>query len=192
VTATGFQHQDAYPLAIRKVVCYLCRIFEEHLIPTPMRLFPLAIRMQVWQARMRNLERRRHQEDLLYHVVAYLVSLNKLFDEQARFLREQTHGAEQAELAVRMHQNRVAQAEARTAAAISSEVVAHENLRQFQDRCMQEWTSSGTPVPTIGETQVLIGTPIIGWGGLFGTPQAPAEGAERLVAAAEEGAVEQP
>jgi hypothetical protein len=53
---------------------------------------------------MRNLEWCRHQEDLLYHVVTYLVSLDKLFDEQARFLREQTHRAKQAELAVRMHQ----------------------------------------------------------------------------------------
>jgi hypothetical protein len=131
VTATRFQHRDAYPLAIRKALCYLCRIFEEHLIPTPMRLFPLAIRTQVWQARMRNLERRRHQEDVLYHVVAYLVSLDKLFDEHARFLREQTHRAEQAELAVRMHQIRVDQAEARTEATISSEAVAHENLRQI-------------------------------------------------------------
>jgi hypothetical protein len=112
---------------------------------------------------MRNLERRRHQEDLLYHVVAYLVSLDKLFDEQARFLREQTHRAKQAELVVRMHQIRVAQAEARTTAAISSEAVAHENLRQIQDRRMQDWTSSGMPIPAIGETQVLIGTPIIGW-----------------------------
>jgi hypothetical protein len=80
---------------------------------------------------MRNLERRRHQEDVLYHVVTYLISLDKLFDEHARFLREQTYQAEQAELAVRMHQIRVAQAEARTAAAISSEAVAHENLRQI-------------------------------------------------------------
>jgi hypothetical protein len=40
VTATGFQHRDAYPLAIRKALRYLCQIFEEHLIPTPMRLFP--------------------------------------------------------------------------------------------------------------------------------------------------------
>jgi hypothetical protein len=191
VTATRFQHWDAYPLAIRKALRYLCRIFEEHLIPTPMRLFPPAIKTQVWQARMRNLERRRHQEDLLYHVVTYLVFLDKLFDEHARFLREQTHWAEQAELAVRMHQIRVAQAEARTAAAISSKAVTHENLRQIQDQRMQEWTSSGTPVPAIGETQVLIGTPIIGWGGLFGTPQAPPKGAERSAAAVEEGAVEQ-
>jgi hypothetical protein len=138
VTATGFQHRDAYPLAIRKALRYLCWIFEEHLTPTPMRLFPPVIRTQVWQARMRNLERRRHQEDLLYHVVAYLISLDKLFDEQARNLRKQTHRAEQAELAVRMHQIRVAQAEARTAAAISSEAIAHENLRQIQDRRMQE------------------------------------------------------
>jgi hypothetical protein len=162
VIATGFKHRDAYPLAIRKALRYLCRIFEEHLIPTLMRLFPPAIRMQVWQARMRNLERRRHQEDVLYHVVAYLISLDKLFDEHAQFLREQTHRAEQAELAVRMHQIRVAQAKARTTATISSEAVAHENLKQIQDRRMQEWTSSGTPVTAIGETQVLIGTPIIG------------------------------
>jgi hypothetical protein len=141
---------------------------------------------------MRNLEWCRHQEDLLYHVVAYLVSLDKLFDEQAQFLREQTHRAEQAELAVRMHQIRVAQAEARTAAAISSEAIAHENLRQIQDWRMQEWTSTGMPVPAIGETQVLIGTPIIGWGGPFGTPQAPPEAAKRSAVAAEEGAVEQP
>jgi hypothetical protein len=38
----------------------------------------------------------------------------------------------------------------------------------------------------------MIGTPIIGWGGHFGTLQAPPEGAERSAAAAEEGAVEQP
>jgi hypothetical protein len=179
-------------LATRKALRYLCRIFEEHLIPTPMRLFPPAIRMQVWQACMRNLEQRRYQEDLLYHVVAYLISLDKLFNEHARFQREQTHRAEQAELAVRMHQIQVAQAEARTTAAISSKAIAHENLRQIQDRHMQEWTSSGTPVAAIGETEVLIGTPIIGWGGLFGTPQAPPEGAERSAAAAEEGAIEQP
>jgi hypothetical protein len=53
---------------------------------------------------MRNLERRRHQEDLLYHIVAYLVSLDKLFDDQAKLLREQISRAEQAEVTVRMHQ----------------------------------------------------------------------------------------
>jgi hypothetical protein len=30
---------------------------------------------------------------------------------------------------------------------------------------MQEWTNSGTPVPAIGEAQVLLGTPLVGWGG---------------------------
>jgi hypothetical protein len=48
------------------------------------------------------------------------------------------------------------------------------------------------PIPTVGETQVLIGTPITGWGGLFGTLQAPPEGAERTTATVEGGAVEQP
>jgi hypothetical protein len=113
VTATGFRHQDAYPLAIRKALRYMCRIFEEHLVSTPMRLFPPAIRTQVWQDHMRNLERRRNQDDLLYQAIAYLVALDKLVNEQARFLREQINRAEQAELAVRMHQIQVAQAEAR-------------------------------------------------------------------------------
>jgi uncharacterized coiled-coil protein SlyX len=116
-------------LALRKALRYLCWIYEEHLVPTPLRYFPPAIRTPVWQARMRNLERRRHQEDLLYHVVAYLVSLDKLFDNQDKHLREQISRFEQAEATVRMHQVRVAQAEARTAAAISSEAVAQESLR---------------------------------------------------------------
>ena len=63
-----------------------------------------------------------------------------------------------------MHQVRAAQAEARTAATISSEAVAHESLMRIRDQCMQEWIGSGTPVPAIGEAQVLIGTPVIGWG----------------------------
>jgi hypothetical protein len=40
VTATGFRHRDSYPLALRKALCYLCQIYEEHLVPTPMRYFP--------------------------------------------------------------------------------------------------------------------------------------------------------
>jgi hypothetical protein len=96
-------------------------------------------------------------------VLAYLVSLNQLFDDQGRLLREQISHAEQAEVTVRMHQVRVAQDEARTAAAISSETVAHESLRRIQDQRMQEWTNSGTHVLAIGEAQVLLGTPLVGW-----------------------------
>ena len=119
---------------------------------------------------MTSLERRHHEEDPLYQVATYLASLDQLFDEQASILREQTHWAEQAELAIRMHQIQVAQAEARAAATISSEAVAQESLRQARDRRMQEWTRSGTPVPAVGENHALLGTPIIGWGPLFGTP----------------------
>ena len=89
-----------------------------------MRFFPPAIRTPVWEARMRSLEWRRHEESLLYPVAIYLASLDQLFDEQANILREQTHRAEQAELAVRLQQVRAAQAEARAAAAVSSEAVA--------------------------------------------------------------------
>ena len=77
-------------------------------------------------------------------------------------LREQTHRAEQAELAIRMHQIRVAPAEARAAAAVISEAVAQESLMQAQNLHIQEWTRSGMPVPAIGETHVLLGTPIMG------------------------------
>jgi hypothetical protein len=129
---------------------------------------------------MRNLERRCHEEDLLYHIDAYLVSLDKLFDDQAKLLREQISRAEQAEVTVRMHQVRVAQAKARTAAAISSEAVAHESLRLIQDQRLQEWTNRGTPVPTIGEAQVLLGTPLVGWGGTIETPHAPPAVTEQL------------
>jgi hypothetical protein len=131
---------------------------------------------------MRHLEQRRHQEDLLYHVVAYLVSLDQLFDEQGRLLREPISRAEQAEITVRMHQVRVAQAEARTAAAISSEIVAHESLRRIQDQRMQEWTNSGTPVIAIGEAQVLLGTPLVGWGGTLETLPSPLAVTEQPIA----------
>jgi hypothetical protein len=185
MTAIGFRHRDTYPLALRKALRYLRRIYEEHLVPTPMRYFPTAIRTLVWQARMRNLERRRHQKDLLYHIVAYLISLDKLFDDLAKLLREQMSRVEQAEVIVTMHQVRVAQAEARTTAAISSEAVAHESLRQIQDQRMQEWTNSGTPVLAIGEAQVLLGTPLVGWGGTIETPPAPSVVTEQPTTTAE-------
>ena len=86
----------------------------------------------------------------------------------------------------------MAQAEARAAAAVSSEAVAQERLRQARDLLIQEWTRSGTPVPAIGETHVLLGTPIMGWGPLFGTPQAPPENPEGPTAAVEGEAAEQP
>ena len=57
---------------------------------------------------------------------------------------------------------------------------------------MQEWTRSGTPVSAIGENHVLLGTPIIGWGPLLGTPQAPPENPEGSTATVEGEAAEQP
>jgi hypothetical protein len=79
----------------------------------------------------------------------------------------------------------VAQAEARTAAAISSEVVAHESFRRIQDQRMQEWTNSGTPVSAIGEAQVLLGTHLVGWGGTIETLPAPTVVTEQPTATAE-------
>jgi hypothetical protein len=79
----------------------------------------------------------------------------------------------------------VAQAEARTAPAISSEVVAHESLRRIQDQRMQEWTNSGTPIPAIGEAQVMLGTPLVGWGGTIEALPAPPVVTEQPTATAE-------
>ena len=141
---------------------------------------------------MRSLERRRHEEDPLYQVATYLASLDQLFDEQANILREQTHRAEQAELAVRLQQIRAAQAEARAAAVVSSEAVAQESLRQARDWRMQEWIRSGTPVPEIGEYHVLLGTPVIGWGTLFESPQAPTKNPGRPNTATTREATTQP
>ena len=107
-------------------------------------------------------------------------------------MREQTHQTEQAELAVRLQQIRAAQAETRAAAAVSNEAVAQESLRQARDRRMQEWTRSGTPVPAIGEDHILLGTPVIGWGPLLGTPQAPPENPEGSTSAIEGEAAGQP
>jgi hypothetical protein len=133
-----------------------------------------------------------HKEGPLYQVATYLAALDQLFDEQANLLREQTYRAEQAELAVRLQQIRAAHAEARAAAAVSSEAVAQESLRQARDRRMQDWTRSGTPVPAIGEDHVLLGTPVIGWGPLFGNSQAPPENPESSAAAVEGDAATQP
>ena len=57
---------------------------------------------------------------------------------------------------------------------------------------MQEWARSETPVPAIGEDHVLLGTPVIGWGPLFGNPQAPPENLGRSTAAAARVATTQP
>jgi hypothetical protein len=141
---------------------------------------------------MRSLERPCHEEGPLYEVATYLAALDQLFDEQANLLREQTHRAEQAELAVRLQQIRAAQAEARAAATVSSEAVAQESLRQARDRRMQEWTRSGTPVPAIGEDHVLLGTPVIGWGPLFGNSPAPSENPESSATAVERNSATQP
>ena len=65
-------------------------------------------------------------------MATYLVSLDQLFDEQASILREKTHRAEQAELAVRLQQIRTAQAEARAAAAVSNEAVSQESVGAYQ------------------------------------------------------------
>ena len=57
---------------------------------------------------------------------------------------------------------------------------------------MQEWARTGTPFPAIGEDHVLLGTPVIGWGPLFGNPQAPPENHGRSTAAAAREATTQP
>jgi hypothetical protein len=55
---------------------------------------------------------------------------------------------------------------------------------------MQEWTNSRTPVLAIGEAQVLLGTPLVGWAGTIEAPPAPPVVTEQPTATTE--AVAQP
>jgi hypothetical protein len=50
---------------------------------------------------------------------------------------------------------------------------------------MQEWTNSRTPIPAIGEAQVLLGTPLVGWKGTIEAPPAPLVVTEPPAATAE-------
>jgi hypothetical protein len=50
---------------------------------------------------------------------------------------------------------------------------------------MQEWTNSRTPASAIGEAQVLLGTPLVGWGGTIETPPTPPVVTEQPTATAE-------
>jgi hypothetical protein len=50
---------------------------------------------------------------------------------------------------------------------------------------MQEWTNSGTPVLAIGEAQVLLGTPLVGWGGTIEARPSPLVVTEQPTATAE-------
>jgi hypothetical protein len=50
---------------------------------------------------------------------------------------------------------------------------------------MQKWTNSATLVSAIGEVQVLLGTPLVGWGGTIENPPAPPVVTEQPTATAE-------
>ena len=90
VSAMGFRHRDTYPVAARKALGYLCQMYEMHLEPTSMRYFPPAEKDHPgWRARMRALDEhgRREEDTTVYHMAAYLVSLDRLYDQQAAKLR---------------------------------------------------------------------------------------------------------
>jgi hypothetical protein len=57
---------------------------------------------------------------------------------------------------------------------------------------MQKWTNNGTPILAIGEAQVLLGTPLVGWGGTIETPPAPPVVTEQPTTTAVEEAAAQP
>jgi hypothetical protein len=57
---------------------------------------------------------------------------------------------------------------------------------------MQKWTNSGTHVPAIREVPVLLGTPLVGWGGALETPPAPPTVTEQLIVTAVEENAAQP
>jgi len=140
VTATGARMPDTIQLAARKVLRYLCQMFEWHLGSTPMMYFPPLDRSRpAWAARIRNLESPAGTEKnpTVVAMSGYLLSLDDLCDQLHQRVRDLIQRAEGAESRWRRAKLAVAQAEARAAEAESRLAVAEENLREQADRHSQ-------------------------------------------------------
>jgi len=140
VTATGARMPDTIQLAARKVLRYLCQMFEWHLGSTPMMYFPPLDRSRpAWAARIRNLESPAGTEKnpTVVAMSGYLLSLDDLCNQLHQRVRDLIQRAEGAESRWRRAKLAVAQAEARAAEAESCLAMAEENLREQEDRHSQ-------------------------------------------------------
>jgi len=140
ITATGARMPDTIQLAARKVLRYLCQMFEWHLGSTPMMYFPPLDRSRpAWAARIRNLESPAGTEKnpTVVAMSGYLLSLDDLCNQLHQRVRDLIQRAEGAESRWRRAKLAVAQAEARAAEAESCLAMAEENLREQEDRHSQ-------------------------------------------------------
>jgi len=140
ITATGARMPDTIQLAARKVLRYLCQMFEWHLGSTPMMYFPPLDRSRpAWAARIRNLESPAGTEKnpTVVAMSGYLLSLDDLCNQLHQRVRDLIQRAEGAESRWRRAKLAVAQAEARAAEAESRLAMAEENLREQEDRHSQ-------------------------------------------------------
>ena len=102
---------------------------------------PVKKNCPVWLAQVRTLEGRGQREDdpTVFHMVAYLLTLDEFCDEQHSKLKQQIRRAEDAEITVRRLQAKLAAVEARAAPAQVNEVAAIEALKEAE-----EWHSKET------------------------------------------------
>ena len=90
MTATEFYFIDTYQAVAHKALRYLCQIYEEPIVRTPMRFFPpLDKNRWAWKARMEALQGRDAQEDspTVVYLTMYLLALDEQYDWQALELR---------------------------------------------------------------------------------------------------------
>ena len=107
VTATGFHFIDTYQVVARKILRYLCQIYEEPIARNPMRSFPpLDRNRRAWMALMEALQGQESQEDspTMVHLTTYLLALDEQYDRQSLELRIYLRQAKEAKIFNWMHQ----------------------------------------------------------------------------------------
>ena len=137
VSTVGFRFEDSYQAVARKALRYLCQIYEKPICRTPMRFFPPFVKNSpVWVARMKTLEgpELRERDPTTVFMSDYLLSLDKQYDRQAKYLRRCIRRAEEAEKQIRELQVQLANAKVQATEAESREAAAIEAFKQAEDR----------------------------------------------------------
>ena len=185
VSTIGFRFEDTYQSIARKALRYLCQIYEKPICRTPMRFFPPFVKNSpVWVARMKTLEgpELREGDPTIVFMTDYLLSLDKQYDRQAKYLRRCIRRAEEAEKQIRELQVQLANAKVQATEAESREAAAVEAFKQAEDRHTQQLkdiylvTRARRRIVAMedGECPILDGIPIATMEGkIVDTPPAP-------------------
>ena len=185
VSIVGFWFEDIYQAVAQKALRYLCQIYEKPICRTPMRFFPPFVKNSpVWVARMKTLEgpELREGDPTIVFMTDYLLSLDKQYDRQAKYLRRCIRRAEEAEKQIRELQVQLANAKVQATEAESHEAAVVEAFKQAEDRHTQQLkdiylvTRARRRIVAMedGECPILDGIPIATMEGkIVDTPPAP-------------------